>query len=85
MENFKKKGELNELDFIYEYALNKNIDKNFLTIKSNNNIYPTMGDISGYVYTLLPAVPVAGIKRYNAGCSRFKACQPAYTRKSKAR
>ena len=39
MENFKKKGELNELDFIYEYALSKNIDKNFLTIKNLNNFY----------------------------------------------
>lgn len=39
MENFKKKGELNELDFIYEYALNKNIDKNLLTIQNLNNFY----------------------------------------------
>ena len=39
MESFKKKGELDELDFIYEYALSKNINKNFLTIKNLNNFY----------------------------------------------
>ena len=39
MENFKKQGELDELDFIYEYALSKNIDKNLLTIKNLNNFY----------------------------------------------
>ena len=39
MENFKKNGELNELDYIYEYAINKNIDKNMLTIKNLNNFY----------------------------------------------
>ena len=39
METFKKKGELNELDFIYEYAINKNINKNFLTIKNLTNFY----------------------------------------------
>ena len=39
IENFKKKGELDELDFIYDYALSKNIDKNILTIKNLNNFY----------------------------------------------
>ena len=38
MEKFKR-GELNELDFIYEYALSKNIDKNLLGIKNLNNFY----------------------------------------------
>ena len=39
MENFKKTGQLNELDCIYEYALNKNIDKNNLNIENLNNFY----------------------------------------------
>ena len=39
METFKKQGELDELDFIFEYALSKNIDKNLLTIKNLNNFY----------------------------------------------
>ena len=39
IENFKKKGELDELDFIYDYALSKNTDKNILTIKNLNNFY----------------------------------------------
>lgn len=39
MDTFKKKGELNELDFIYEYAINKNINKNYLTIKNLTNFY----------------------------------------------
>ena len=39
METFKKKGELNELDYIYEYAINKNINKKFLTIKNLTNFY----------------------------------------------
>ena len=39
IENFKKNGELDELDFIYDYALSKNIDKNILTIKNLNNFY----------------------------------------------
>ena len=39
MENFKKSGQLNELDCIYEYSINKNIDKNLLTIQNLNNFY----------------------------------------------
>ena len=39
MENFKKQGELDELDFIFDYAVSKNIDKSILTIKNLNNFY----------------------------------------------
>ena len=39
MDDFKKEGNLNELDYIYEYVLSKNIDKNYLTINNLNNFY----------------------------------------------
>ena len=39
MEDFKKEGKLNELDYIYEYVLSKNIDKKYLTINNLNNFY----------------------------------------------
>ena len=39
MDDFKKEGKLNELDYIYEYVLSKNIDKKYLTINHLNNFY----------------------------------------------
>ena len=36
---FKKEGKLSELDYIYEYCLDKNIDKKYLTISNLNNFY----------------------------------------------
>ena len=37
--NYKKEGNLNELDYIYEYAVSKNIDKKYLTVENLNNFY----------------------------------------------
>ena len=39
MNNYKKEGNSNELDYIYEYAVSKNIDKKYLTIANLNNFY----------------------------------------------
>ena len=39
MNDFIKEGKLNELDYIYEYCVSKNIDKKYLTITNLNNFY----------------------------------------------
>ena len=39
IDEYKKNGKLNDLDFIYEYCLNKNVDKKYLNIKNLNNFY----------------------------------------------
>ena len=39
MNNYKKEGNSNELDYIYEYAVSKNIDKKYLTVANLNNFY----------------------------------------------
>ena len=39
MNDLKREKKLNELDYIYEYALSKNIDKKYLTITNLNNFY----------------------------------------------
>ena len=39
MNDFINEGRLNELDYIYEYCVSKNIDKKYLTITNLNNFY----------------------------------------------
>ena len=36
MNNYKKEGYLNELDYIYDYTISKNIDKKYLTVEHLN-------------------------------------------------